>query len=120
MSGYRFCRTDDVPLLVEAYNRCYARHVDGAREWSVEDFKDRVRDLDLWASSCMVALAGSEPIGVLLAAKRENETFIYRIGVLPEHRRHRHGHHLLDSLSRQPDCPVTHVPVDAHLPVIFL
>ena len=101
MSGYRFCRTDDIPLLVEAYNRCYAAHVEGAVDMTVEDFKLDVRELDLWASSCMLALAGNEPVGVVLATKRDRETLIHRIGVHPEHRRHGHGRHLLDSLSRK-------------------
>ncbi len=25
MAGYRFCRSDDVPLLVQAYNECYLK-----------------------------------------------------------------------------------------------
>jgi GNAT superfamily N-acetyltransferase len=101
VSGYRFCRTDDVPLLVAAYNRCYAAHVEGAAPLTVEEFKRGVRELDLWASSCMVALSDTEPIGVLLAAKRERETLIHRIGVHPQHRRQGHGRHLLESLGRK-------------------
>ncbi len=117
MAGYRFCRSDDIPLLVEAYNRCYAAHVEGAGEMTVEDFKRDVRELDLWASSCMLALAGDNPIGVVLATKRDRGTLIHRIGVHPDHRRQGHGHHLLDSLSRKlailgPPRLVAEVPED--------
>jgi len=101
VSGYRFCRTDDVALLVAAYDRCYASHVEGAVPLTVEGFKRDVRELDLWASSCMIAVAGSEPIGVLLATKRDHATLIHRIGVHPRHRRQGHGRHLLESLGRK-------------------
>jgi hypothetical protein len=46
----------------------------------------------------MVAFAGSDPIGVLIGAKRPAGTLIHRIAVHPDHRRQGHGRHLLDSL----------------------
>ena len=101
MSGYRFCRTDDVPLLVEAYNRCYAVHFDGAPAMTVSDFKKDTRELDLWASSCMIAFSGDELVGVLLGGKRDAETLVHSIGVHPEHHRRGHGQHLLQSLRRK-------------------
>jgi len=101
MPGYRFCRTDDIPLLAEAYDRCYAQHVDGAARLTVDELKLDIRELDLWASSCVVAVEGDEPVGVVLAAKREHETLIHRIGVHPDHRRRGHGRHLLDSLKQK-------------------
>ncbi len=101
MSGYRFCRTDDVPLLVEAHNRCYAVNFRGAPPMTVADFKRGSKELDLWASSCMVAFADHDPIGVLLSAKRETESLVYRIGVHPDHQRQGHGAHLIRSLSRK-------------------
>jgi ribosomal protein S18 acetylase RimI-like enzyme len=117
MAGYRFCRSDDIPLLVEAYNRCYAAYIEGASEMTVEEFKRDVRDLDLWSSSCMLALNGADPVGVVLACKRKRETLIHCIGVQPDHRRQGHGHHLLDSLSRKlailgPPRLVAEVPQD--------
>ena len=47
----------------------------------------------------MVAFAGSDPIGVLIGAKRPSGTLIHKIAVHPEHRRQGHGRHLLTSLS---------------------
>ena len=47
----------------------------------------------------MVAFAGSDPIGVLIGAKRASSTLIHRIAVHPDHRRQGHGRHLLTSLS---------------------
>lgn len=101
MSGYRFCRTDDVPLLVDACNRCYGIHFRDERPMTVSVFKTQTRELDLWASSCMVALSGDEPIGVMLSAKRETASLILRIGVRGEHQRQGHGRHLLSSLARK-------------------
>lgn len=47
----------------------------------------------------MVAFAGSDPIGVLIGAKRPHATLIHKIAVHPDHLRQGHGHHLLTSLS---------------------
>lgn len=101
MTSYRFCRTDDIPLLVEAHNQCY-RPASGERdELTVDRFKRLIREIDLWTSSCMVALAGDDPIAVILACKRETENWIYRIAVHAEHRRQGHGGHVLTSLSQK-------------------
>jgi hypothetical protein len=61
-------------------------------------FKRSIRDLQVWCSSCMVAFSGSEPIGVLIGAKRRSGTLIQKIAVHPDHRRQGHAHHLLASL----------------------
>ena len=61
-------------------------------------FKRSIRDLQVWCSSCMVAFAGDDPIGVLIGAKRASGTLVYKIAVHPEHRRQGHGRHMLDSL----------------------
>jgi len=101
MSGYRFCRSDDIPLLVRAYNRCYRVEGQTIPPLTEERFKRDIRELNLWTSSCMVASSGEDPIGVLLAAKRETENWIFRLGVHPDHRRRGHGRHLLTSLSQK-------------------
>ena len=46
----------------------------------------------------MVAFSGSEPIGVLIGAKRASGTLIHTIAVHPEHLRQGHSRHLLASL----------------------
>lgn len=99
MSSYRFCRTDDVPLLVDAYNRCYAVHFQNLRPLTVERLRRGIRELDLWCSSCMVAVEGDEPVAVLLAGKREDENLVYRLGVRPDRQRRAHASHLLTSLA---------------------
>ena len=98
MSSYRFCRTDDIGLLVDALNRCWAPYCPDEPPMTPEAFKRSIRDLQVWCSSCMVAFSGSDPIGVLIGAKRPSGTLIHRIAVHPDHRRQGHGRHLLTSL----------------------
>jgi len=61
-------------------------------------FKRSIRDLQVWCSSCMVTFSGSDPIGVLIGAKRRSGTLIHKIAVHPDHVRQGHGRHLLTSL----------------------
>jgi GNAT superfamily N-acetyltransferase len=98
MSAYRFCRTDDIGLLVGALNRCWAPYFPDEPLETPAAFKRSIRDLQIWCSSCMVAFSGSDPIGVLIGAKRPSGTLVHRIAVHPDHRRQGHGRHLLASL----------------------
>jgi GNAT superfamily N-acetyltransferase len=99
MSAYRFCRTDDIALLVDALNRCWAPYFPGELPVTPATFKRSIRDLQVWCSSCMVAFSGSDPIGVLIGAKRPSGTLVHKIAVHPDHRRQGHARHLLTSLS---------------------
>ncbi|HKQ61637.1 MAG TPA: GNAT family N-acetyltransferase [Candidatus Polarisedimenticolaceae bacterium] len=101
MASYRFCRSDDVPLLVQAYEACFHPHFPQLPALTVDGFRRAARRLDLWTSSCVVAFSGAQPIAVLLAAKRPTETLIWALGIHPEHQRHGHGRHLLTSLSQK-------------------
>src|SRR5204863_4429067 len=98
MSAYRFCRSDDIGLLVDALNRCWAPYFPEEPPATAASFKRSIRDLQVWCSSCMVAFSGSDPIGVLIGAKRPSGTLVHKIAVHPDHRRQGHGRHLLASL----------------------
>jgi GNAT superfamily N-acetyltransferase len=98
MTAYRFCRTDDIALLVDALNRCWSPYFQDEPPMTPVAFKRSIRDLQVWCSSCMVAFSGSDPIGVLIGAKRPSGTLVHKIAVHPDHRRQGHGRHLLDSL----------------------
>ena len=115
MSGYRFCRTDDIPLLVDAYNACAGAD---SREpaLTVPDFKRAGREIGLWASSCMLGFEGETPIAVLLGAKTEEANLVHRLVVREDRRRLGHGRHLLESLKQKcailgPPRLLTEVPV---------
>jgi GNAT superfamily N-acetyltransferase len=98
VSSYRFCRSDDIALLVDALNRCWSPYFPDEPPMTPAAFKRSIRDLQVWCSSCMVAFSGSDPIGVLIGAKRPSGTLVHKIAVHPDHRRQGHGHHLLASL----------------------
>jgi GNAT superfamily N-acetyltransferase len=98
LSAYRFCRTDDIGLLVDALNRCWAPYFPEEPPATAASFKRSIRALQVWCSSCMVAFSGSDPIGVLIGAKRSSATLVHKIAVHPDHRRQGHGRHLLASL----------------------
>src|ERR671925_181792 len=99
MSAYRFCRTDDIELLVAALNRCWSPPFSDDPPVTPAAFKRSIRDLQVWCSSCMVAFSGPDPIGVLIGAKRPSATLVHKIAIHPDHRRQGHGRHLLTSLS---------------------
>ena len=100
MASYRFCRSDDVPLLVQAYNECFAPP-GGVEPIDRDRFKWWIRVLELWTSSCMVATEGSQLIGVLIAAKRETENCLLAVGVHPGFRHLGHGRHMVTSLGQK-------------------
>jgi ribosomal protein S18 acetylase RimI-like enzyme len=99
LSAYRFCRTDDVALLVDAWNRCGLPYTADALPLTVAAFKREIREIDLWCSSCMVAFDAKEPVAVMIGCKRPPHTLVHRIAVHPDHLRKGHGRHLLTSLS---------------------
>jgi len=99
MTAYRFCRSDDIGLLVDALNRCWAPYFPDEPPMTPAAFKRSIRDLQVWCSSCMVAFSGPDAIGVLIGAKRPSGTLVHKIAVHPDHQRQGHGRHLLTSLS---------------------
>src|SRR5436190_20463256 len=98
MTAYRFCRSDDIGLLVDALNRCWAPYFPDEPAMTPDAFKRSIRDLQVWCGSCMVAFSGRDAIGVLIGAKRPSGTLVHKIAVHPDHRRQGHGRHLLASL----------------------
>lgn len=101
MPSYRFCRPDDIPFLVRAINECWVAHFPGTPRMTVDRFRREMKELDLWPSSCMIALTDTDPIAVLTGTKRESETLVSRLGVRPGHEGNEHGSHLLTSLGQK-------------------
>jgi GNAT superfamily N-acetyltransferase len=105
MASYRFCRPDDIPLLVEAVNGCYCPHF-GAESvehhpWDLVRFKQEITEFDLWPGACALASHGRIPIAVVLAARREGVAHVLKIATHPDHTRQGHASHLLDSLRKK-------------------
>jgi GNAT superfamily N-acetyltransferase len=98
VSAYRFCRSDDIGLLVDALNRCWLPYFPDQAAITPAAFKRSIRDLQVWCSSCMIAFSGSDTIAVLIGAKRSSGTLVHKIAVHPDHCRQGHGRHLLASL----------------------
>ena len=85
--------------LVEALNACWLPHFPGRPPVTLADFKRDIRERHVWCSSCMIAFDGSEPIGVLIGAKRPHATLVDAIAVRPDRLRQEHGRHMIESLS---------------------
>jgi ribosomal protein S18 acetylase RimI-like enzyme len=99
--AYRFCRPDDIPLLVRAVNECWDVHDPAAPRLTVESFRHEMKVLDAWPSNSMLALAGDEPVAVLIGTKRTAAVRVLRVGVKPGHEGQGHGRHLVTSLSQK-------------------
>ncbi len=120
MPAYRFCRPDDIPLLVRAVNLCHDVHFPDRPPLTVDAYRREMKELDAWPSNSMLALGGpggDEPVAVSLGTKREREVLVHRLGVRPDERRRGHGAHLLASLSQKlavlgPERLVAEVPDD--------
>ena len=102
MASYRFCRPDDIPLIAQAIQLCYLIHFpEKNQSFTVDEFKNGIRELQYWASSCVITLEGTTPIGILVGAKRPAENAIAMIGVHPDHVRKGHGSHMVQSLEQK-------------------
>lgn len=105
MASYRFCRPDDIPLLIEAINQCYCVHFppdsSEAKKWDKESFKLAMHNLDLWPGYCVVSLNDGVPISVLISAKREKSVDVLKLATHPQYLREGHASHLLDSLKKK-------------------
>lgn len=117
MPSFRFCRSDDVPLLVSMLNACVDVHCPNEPAYTVTRFKREMKEVDLWTSSCMIVREGDEPVGIVTGCKRPEQTLIHSIGVRSEYQRRGYASHMLSSLSGKlavlgPPIIRAEVPVD--------
>ena len=100
MPAFRFCRPDDIPLLVRAVNECVLVHCSAPSLFTLQDWMREMGDLDLWPSSCMLSISGDgkEPFAAIIGRKRATATLIRSLGVRPDMLGQGHGTHLLESL----------------------
>lgn len=120
MASYRFCRPDDIPQLIEAFNDLYRPYFASPHSlnpeslpWDLNLFKQAMHEYELWAGYSMLALHGTQKIGVLSCLKREDAIFIYRIAIHPGHLRQGHGSHLLQSIQQKTAILAPGIPLRA-------
>lgn len=101
MVAYRFCRPDDIPLLVRAVNECWRPHFGGPL-LTEESFRGEMKRLDVWPSNSMLALGDDgSPLAVSIGTKRPRSVLVHRLAARPGHERQGYGRHLVTSLSQK-------------------
>jgi len=120
MASYRFCRPDDMRLLITAINNCCLTHQPEAPSITEADYRSLVRGQNLWASSCLIATEtdATDVVAACIGCKRHHATLIYMIGSRPDRLRKGHAAHMLDSLSKKlailgPPQLLAEVPTDS-------
>jgi len=105
MASYRFCRPDDIPLLVQAMNDCYCIHysenASEHRSWNLSRFKQAMHEYDLWPGCCALTFDGAQPISILVSAKRNDRVNVLYIATHPKYLRQGHASHMLESMSKK-------------------
>jgi GNAT superfamily N-acetyltransferase len=117
MPLYRFCRPEDIPMIVQALNACYDVHVPGRPATTVVQFREEMGLISLWPSNTMVVLNEKDPIAVIVGTKRPYGCWIARLGVRSDHQRQGIGRYIVEALMRKlsiigPRLISVDVPVD--------
>jgi GNAT superfamily N-acetyltransferase len=117
MPLYRFCRPEDLPLIVQALNACYDVYIPQHPAMTVAQFRDEMGLISLWPSNTMVVLENTEPIAVIVGTKRPYGCWIAKLGVRSDHQRQGIGRYIVEALMRKlsiigPRVISVDVPVD--------
>src|SRR5215471_12979653 len=101
MPSYRFCRPDDLTLIVRAINDCYRMHYPDEPAMTEERFKEQMTLFDVRPGNCMVALERQQPVGVVVSTKRDYGTWIQAVGCQPAFQRRGIATQLVEALMRK-------------------
>jgi GNAT superfamily N-acetyltransferase len=117
MPLYRFCRPEDIPLIVQALNACYDVHCPARSTMTVAQFREEMSLISLWPSNTMVVLDDKDPIAVIVGTKRPYGCWIAKLGVRSDHQRQGIGRYVVEALLRKlsiigPRVISVDVPVD--------
>jgi GNAT superfamily N-acetyltransferase len=117
MPLYRFCRPEDIPMIVQALNTCYDVHVPERPATTVMQFREEMGLISLWPSNTMVVLNDKDPVAVIVGTKRPYGCWIARLGVQSDHQRQGIGRYIVEALMRKlsiigPRLISVDVPVD--------
>jgi ribosomal protein S18 acetylase RimI-like enzyme len=117
MPLYRFCRPEDIPMIVQAMNACYDVHFPQRSPMTVAQFREEMGLISLWPSNTMVVLEEHDPIAVIVGTKRPYGCWVAKLGVRPDYQRQGIGSYILEALTRKlsiigPRVISVDVPVD--------
>src|SRR5262245_9722359 len=101
MPSYRFCRPDDLTLIVRAINACYRVHYPDEPEMTEERFKAQMTLFAVRPGNCMVALERQQPVGVVVSSKRDYGAWIQAVGCQPAFQRRGIATQLVEALLRK-------------------
>jgi len=117
MPLYRFCRPEDLPLIVQALNACYDVYFPQHPAMTVAQFREEMGLISLWPSNTMVVLENKDPIAVIVGTKRPYGCWIAKLGVRLDYQRQGLGRYIVEALMRKlsiigPRVISVDVPVD--------
>ena len=101
MSSYRFCRPDDLTLIIRAINACYLMHYPDAPAMTEERLKEHMTLFHVRPGNCMVALERQQPVGVVVSTKRDYGVWIQALGCQPAFQRRGIATQLIEALVRK-------------------
>jgi GNAT superfamily N-acetyltransferase len=117
MPLYRFCRPEDIPMIVQALATCYDLYFPQHPAMTVAQFREEMGLISLWPSNTMVVLENNDPIAVIVGTKRPYGCWIAKLGVRSDRQRQGIGRYIVEALTRKlsiigPRIISVDVPVD--------
>jgi GNAT superfamily N-acetyltransferase len=117
MPLYRFCRPEDIPMIVQALNTCYDLYFPQRPAMTVAQFREEMGLISLWPSNTMVVLENNDPIALIVGTKRPYGCWIAKLGVRSDRQRQGIGRYIVEALTRKlsiigPRIISVDVPVD--------
>jgi ribosomal protein S18 acetylase RimI-like enzyme len=101
MPSYRFCRPDDLGLIVRAINRCCRIHETGTPEMTEERLKAHMTLFAVRPGNCMVALERQQPVAAIISTRRGAGAWIQTLGCQPAFQRRGIASQLVEALVRK-------------------
>ena len=101
MPSYRFCRPDDLALIVRAINQCCRIHESDAPEMTEERLKAHMTLFAMRPGNCMVALERQQPVAAIISTRREADAWIQTLGCQPAFQRRGIASQLVEALVRK-------------------
>ena len=101
MPSYRFCRPDDLALIVRAINQCCRIHEADTPEMTEERLKTHMTLFAVRPGNCMVALERQQPVAAVISTRREAGAWIQTLGCQPAFQRRGVASQLVEALVRK-------------------